>query len=112
MDRTDDSNHGRGTNGASNTPGNAAERLRQAVSASATGAGSREELKAAARALVAELRGRDDAPEQMLIKMKALLAEAGLRTTLPATNSEASHAEAPALYRDIITWSIRFYYEP
>ena len=110
MDRNEDSISGRAVNGAANAP-TTADRLRHAVSASAGGAGSRDELQAAARALVTELRGRHDAPEQMLIEMKALLADAGLRTGFPSTNGDESHGNARELYRDIITWSIRYYYE-
>jgi hypothetical protein len=111
MDRNADSNQGRATHGAPNAQTTAADRLRHAVSASAMGAGSREELQAAARALVAELRGRQDAPEQVLIQMKALLAEAGLRTGFPAAKPDEAHGNSASLYRDIITWSIRYYYE-
>lgn len=110
MDRNEDSNHGSATNGAPDAP-TAADRLRHAVSASAMGAGSRDELQAAARALVTELRGRHGAPEQMLIQMKALLADAGLCTSFPSTNGGEANGEGAGLYRDIITWSIRYYYE-
>jgi hypothetical protein len=112
MDLKKDSVGGRGVSGASQSNGNAAaERLRGAVGAATTGKGSREELEIAARALVDELRGRQAPPEQVLIQMKDLLAEAGLRASFPATDASETHREQATLYRDIITWSIRCYYE-
>jgi hypothetical protein len=89
----------------------AADRLRLAVNATTAGAGSRDEVQAAARALVAELRGRQEAPEQVLIEMKALLADAGLRAGYPPSSLEKSQGMHVSLYRDIITWAIRCYYE-
>jgi hypothetical protein len=110
MDRNEHSNVGRERDGASGPHSTAAERLRLAVSAAMAGSGSREELQGAARALVAELRGRDEAPEQMLIQLKTLLNDAGLRAGYPPSENGA-HGNDTTLYRDIITWSIRFYYE-
>jgi len=111
MDRNDDSNVGRASKDASKPHGTAAERLRRAVSAAAAGSGSRGELQEAAHALVAELRGRAEAPEQMLVQMKHLLADAGLRAGYPALDDNHTHENDAALYRDIISWSIRCYYE-
>ncbi|HEY4133316.1 MAG TPA: hypothetical protein VGM50_22045 [Gemmatimonadaceae bacterium] len=91
--------------------GTAADRLRRAVSAATAGKGSRDELQEAARALVSELRGRDQAPEQMLVQIKSLLADAGLRAGFASTDPGDSLGDESALYRDIITWSIRCYYE-
>ena len=82
------------------------DRLRRAVKAAAAGTGSPEELQQAARALADELRGRDEPPEQVLIQIKALLADAGIRFGHPASDGSAE------LYRDIITWAIRAYYAP
>lgn len=111
MDRNDDVNDGR-TNGApDDVGGTAADRLRRAVSATAAGAGSRDEVEGAARALVDELRGRQAAPEQVLIQIKALLADAGLKAGHASTDGGESYGAQAALYRDIITWSIRCYYE-
>ena len=110
MDRNDGANRST-TNGAADARATAADRLRHAVNASANGGGSRDELQAAARALVAELRGRHETPEQMLVQMKALLAEAGLHTGFSLASSDESRADTPSLYRDIITWSIRYYYD-
>lgn len=111
MDRKEDSNVGREQQEASKQQGTAADRLRRAVSAATTGSGSRDEVQDAARALVAELRSRAEAPEQMLVQVKTLLGDAGLRAGYPPPNHEDGHAEHAALYREIITWSIRCYYE-
>jgi hypothetical protein len=110
MDRDPDSNDGRAMSDASN-PRATADRLRCAVSAATAGTGSRDELQQAARALADELRGRREPPEQVLIQIKALLADAGIRFGHPATDGPESDGAQAALYRDIITWSIRAYYE-
>jgi hypothetical protein len=88
-------------------------RLRKAIIAAAErdGSGSGPELAAAARDLVTELRGQNRPPEQVLLRIKEILAEAGLRPghTLAADGSELI-SEA-ALYRDVIAASIRYYFE-
>ena len=104
MDRNYESNDGRAMSAASNPQGTA-DRLRRAVNAAAAGTGSRDELQQAARALADELRGRDEPPEQLLIQIKALLSDAGIRFVHPTADGKAD------LYRDIITWSIRAYYD-
>lgn len=110
MDPRQNSNVGRGATTPEQAQGTPAERLRQAVTAAAAGAGSRDEVQDAARALVSELRGRHEPPEQMLIQMKTLLADAGLRGGYPTADDDGSR-DPDALYREIITWSIRAYYE-
>ncbi|MDB4873845.1 MAG: hypothetical protein JWM41_291 [Gemmatimonadetes bacterium] len=89
----------------------AAGRMRRAISAASKGTGSREELKASARALVEQLRSENQRPEQMLLQIKKILAESGLRPSYAAAkdSSVAAGAEA-SVYRDVIAWSIRFYY--
>ncbi len=79
-----------------------ADRMRQVASAAASGQASREELQVAARALVMELRQQHEPPEQVLLQIKSFLAEAGLKPGIGA---------APSLYRDLISCSIRYYYE-
>jgi hypothetical protein len=76
--------------------------MREAASAAASGQASREELQAAARALVTELRQQQEPPEQVLLQIKSFLADAGLKPGVGA---------APSLYRDLISWSIKYYYE-
>jgi hypothetical protein len=88
----------------------AADRMRRELAAVADGGGSRDELQAAARALIGELRRRQLPAEQALVQLKEILAEAGLRPsyTAPANEPIGLHATA---YRDIIAWSIRAYYD-
>lgn len=70
---------------------------------------SREELQASARALIDDLRRKQEPPEQILLHIKQFLAEAGLRSGFPSGQGPA--ASERDLYRDIITWSIRYYYD-
>jgi len=103
--------------GESKTPGmrditatQAIARMRRAVADAARGQSCREELQSAARALVEELRAANEPPEQMLLHIKEILAEAGLRPTY-ASDSARPVSRDEALYRDVIMWSIRHYYE-
>ena len=79
--------------------------------AAAKGGGSREELEAAARALVLELRSEDAPPERMLVRIKDILAEAGLRPAYASTDSATPVRGEAAIYRSVIEWSIREYYD-
>jgi hypothetical protein len=99
-----------GADGDAKPDGNATERMRRALAAVAAGDGSTDELQAAARALVTDLRGHDAPPEKMLIKIKEILGSAGLRAGLAESDEAVSDHEA-AVYRDVIMWSIRAYYE-
>lgn len=92
-------------------PDSQAVRLRQAITAVVERGGSRLELETAARELVTELRGQDRPPEQVLLRIKEILAEAGLRPghTLAAYGSEL--VSEAALYRDVISSSIQYYFE-
>lgn len=94
-------------------PSTAAARMREAISAILHGTGTREQLEQAARALVAELRQREPLPEQMLLRIKEILADAGLRPSYAArgtTDSAPGLRNEAEVYRDVIAWSIRFYY--
>lgn len=84
--------------------------MRLAVTAAAAGTGSREELEEAARGLVEQLRGEELAPEQMLIKIKAFLADAGLQSPHGSPMEALPPTSPAAIYRDVISWSIRAYY--
>jgi hypothetical protein len=92
-------------------PDGTAVRLRRAIVAVVQRGGPRVELETAARELVTELRSRDQPPEQVLLRIKEILAEAGLRPghTLAADGSELLNEAA--LYRDVITSSIRYYFD-
>ena len=74
------------------------------------GGDRRAQLETAARKLVEELRQRNEPPEQVLLKIKEFLADEGLRSSFPVSDAETAVPEA-TLYRDLITSSIRYYYE-
>ena len=99
-----------GRNGEASTAGSA-DRMRTALAAVAGGSGSLDELRVAARALVTDLRGRSEPPEQVLVQIKRILAEAGLRPALHSEAGEEPVNSRAAVYRDVIAWSIRSYYE-
>lgn len=89
----------------------AAADLKRMLSAVANGRATRTELNDAATNLVAHLRRERHAPEQMLLRIKEVLAEAGLRPTY-ASPEHSTVAEDGNLYRDVIAWCIRSYYDP
>ena len=91
-------------------PGATAD-LRHTLTALASGLASRRDLEEAASNLVAHLRRERHAPEQMLLRIKEVLADAGLRPTY-ASNARSSPGDEANLYRDVIAWCIRSYYEP
>src|SRR5437870_3850277 len=84
--------------------------LRKVTESAARGESSRQELQEAARALVRELRAANEPPEQMLLRVKEILAEAGLRPAYASTDLDTPVRSEPAIYRSVIEWSIRFYY--
>ncbi len=84
--------------------------LRRTLTAVANGSASRRELERAATDLVSHLRREQHAPEQMLLRIKEVLADAGLRPTYASTDASALGDDAN-LYRDVIAWCIRSYYE-
>lgn len=69
----------------------------------------RAELQEAARTLIDDLRQRQEPPEQILLQIKEFLAERGLRAGFPA--GEGTGTGEGMLYREIISWSIRYYYD-
>lgn len=89
----------------------AGQRMRVAIGAAKAGTGSREELQAAARELVRALRAREQTPESALVHIKSVLESAGLRPTYMSADSADSLGLDARLYRDLIGWSIKAYYE-
>jgi len=83
--------------------------MREAIAAAKRGTGSREELQAAAREMVRELRRANGSPEKTLLQIKSLLADAGLRPNY--TDGEQTPTSEAAIYRDVIAWSIKAYYD-
>lgn len=88
----------------------AEDRMRRALASVAGGKGSSRELQEAAEALVTELRQANQPPEQMLLQIKEILAEAGMRPTYASPELDGPLSQSATLYRDVIAWSIRSYY--
>lgn len=108
-----DSTSKRGSHdGGNGNDGNAdaVERMRRAIRAASDGSGSRTELQAAARELVTKLRAERARPEQMLIRIKEILAESGILPDYTPDNRGPAGRANGSVYRDVIAWSIRFYY--
>ena len=88
----------------------AASRMRRALAAVAGGKGSQRDLQHAAHELVTEIRQANQPPEQMLLHIKEILAEAGMRPTYASPELDGPLDHTAAVYRDVIAWSIRSYY--
>ena len=100
-----------GHDGVHATRAEASRRLRRALGGIANGKGSRSELEAAAESLVTAMRRAHEPPEQMLLQIKEILAEGGLRPTYATpTEADALPRSDASIYRDVIAWSIRAYY--
>ena len=87
------------------------ERMRLAIVAAAKGAGASDAFQTAARELVSDGRRREVPPEQICCASR----RSDPRRTSP---SDAAPAEPPApvgaqteIYRDVIAWTIRHYFE-
>ena len=85
-------------------------RLCAAIQRARDGDGGAPALELAATELVAQLRGSKMPPEKMLVRVKEILAECGLRPT-QASVSPNDHRSPEALYRDIIALAVRVYYD-
>jgi hypothetical protein len=83
-----------------------------AISAASMGSGTDEELEAAGRELVVELREANEPPEQVVLLIKRILAQAGVRPTHTQADSSMLPVERHALiYRSVIESSIRHYFQ-
>jgi hypothetical protein len=90
----------------------AAARMRRAIEGASRDGSSQTELKDAARELVGELKDASQPPEQVLLMIKQLLADAGLRPSYSVpTEAGTQTGREASLYRDVIAWSIRHYYD-
>jgi hypothetical protein len=85
--------------------------MRRALAAIASGTGSHRELQSAAHELVLALRQANQPPEQMLLHIKEILAEAGMRPTYASPEMDGPLGDGAAIYRDVIAWSSRSYYD-
>ena len=88
----------------------AGARMLQAISAASIGAGSRDELEAAVSGVVTELREANQPPEQVLLAIKRILAQAGLRPSHPPTDPAMVVERLAAVYHHVIASSIRHYF--
>src|SRR3569832_563245 len=79
------------------------------VAASATMT-STDEVDVAAKALVTELRLANQPPEQVLVQIKQILADAGLKPSHGPADSTHVFGRQVALYRTVIESSIRHYF--
>lgn len=94
-------------------PSSAAARMLLAVSSAASATGmSTAEVDAAAKALVTELRQANQPPEQVLVQIKQILAEAGLKPSHGPADSTHMIGRHIGLYRSVIESSIRHYFTP
>jgi len=92
-------------------PSSAASRMLRAVNSAAVGTGIvAEELDAAARALVTELRRANEPPERVLVQIKQILADGGLRASHGPGDPALVIERHVALYRSVIESSIRHYF--
>ena len=87
----------------------AGARLRDVLRGVTRGTASRQELDEAACALVLQLRGERETPEQVLLLIKRILAEAGLQPA-HANKATVDLGDDARLYRDIIAKCIEYYY--
>jgi hypothetical protein len=86
-------------------------RMRRAIQHAAIGTGSPQELDAAAQELVAELRRANEPPEQVLLQIKRILAEAGVRPTHGSDAPAIVVEHHASVYRGVIESSIRHYFQ-
>ena len=94
-------------------PASAAARMLRAVTCAVSAtATSSDEVEAAAKALVTELRRANQPPEQVLVQIKEILAEAGLKPSHAPADSTHVFGRHVALYRTVIESSIRHYFAP
>jgi hypothetical protein len=89
-----------------------AERMRQALVAATNGTGARDAFQSAASELVTAWRREGVPPEQIILRVKDILADAGLRASYgPPMAPAPSDAGESEVYRRVIAWTIRFYFE-
>jgi hypothetical protein len=88
----------------------AGARMLQAISAASIASGSHEELETAVREFVAELHEANEPPEQVLLAIKRILAQAGLRPSHQSADPAMGVDRLAAVYRDVIASTIRHYF--
>ena len=91
-------------------PAGSEARVLRAITAASLGLGTHEELETAVRLLVAELRAANEPPEQVLLAVKRILAQAGLRPSHQPSDSAMVVERNAMVYRNVITSSINHYF--
>ena len=97
---------------AGHDPAGSEARMLRAITAASLGLGTHEELETAVRLLVAELRAANEPPEQVLLAVKRILAQAGLRPSHPPSDSAMVVERNAMVYRNVIASSIHHYFRP
>jgi len=87
-------------------------RMLRAITAASLGLGTHEELETAVSLLVAELRAANEPPEQVLLAVKRILSQAGLRPSHPPSDSAMVIERNAMVYRNVIASSIHHYFRP
>ena len=82
----------------------------RAITAASLGVGTHEELETSVRLVVAELRAANEPPEQVLLAVKRILAQLGLRPSHPPSDSAMIVERHATVYRNVIALSIRHYF--
>jgi hypothetical protein len=87
-------------------------RLHRALVAASKRTGPRDGFQSAAGELVTAWRREGVPPEQIILRVKDILAGAGLRASYgpPMAPMTGEHGESE-VYRRVIAWAIRFYFE-
>ena len=85
--------------------------MRIAIDAAAMGTGTPVELESAARELVVALRAANHPPDQVLLRIKRILAQAGVRPGHAPDDSTLAIDRHSSVYRSIIGWSIQHYFQ-
>ena len=89
----------------------AEERMRLAIGAATMGTVTPIELESAARELVVQLRAANEPPEQVLLRIKRILAQAGLRPGHAPDDPTVAVDRHSSVYRNIIAWCIQHYFQ-
>jgi hypothetical protein len=90
----------------------ATDRMRRAIAAAADGTGASDAFQPAARELVSEWRRTRVPPEQIILRIKKILVDIGLRPSyVTPPGPQAGVDTQTEVYREVIAWTIRHYYE-
>ena len=85
--------------------------MRRALAAVADGKGSHPRAAAGGPRAGHGAQAGELPPEQMLLHIKEIFAEAGMRRTTRLHRLDGPPSDGVMVYQDVIAWSIRSYYE-